>query len=176
MLDKKDPCHGRQKTQTTCECQAVAVREIVEAPFGGNAGAHPFVILGDFNDYLDTDAQGQTGIADLVEWGQVVNIVTRRLEQDRWTHCFKGNKHCGIPASCHQLDYLARIIHEGFVNNPGLPDSQPFPPVAGGYVVVGGHRAVSRCTGDARSVPDRRPQGVLFSPHCSRAAFAKNAG
>jgi hypothetical protein len=33
---------------------------------------------------------------------------------------------------------LARIIHEGFVNNPGLPDEQPFPPAAGGYVVVGG--------------------------------------
>jgi hypothetical protein len=32
----------------------------------------------------------------------------------------------------------ARIIHEGFVNNPGLPDEQPFPPAAGKYVVVGG--------------------------------------
>ena len=33
---------------------------------------------------------------------------------------------------------LARIIHEGFVNNPGLPDEQPFPPATGGYLVVGG--------------------------------------
>jgi len=33
---------------------------------------------------------------------------------------------------------LARIIHEGFVNNPGLPDEQPFSPAAGGYVVAGG--------------------------------------
>jgi hypothetical protein len=47
---------------------------------------------------------------------------------------------------------LARTIHEGFVNNPGLPDEQPFPLQAGGYVVVGGHRAVSPCTGDDRSV------------------------
>jgi hypothetical protein len=54
---------------------------------------------------------------------------------------------------------LARIIHEGFVNNPGLPGSQPFPPAAGRSVVVGGHRAVSRCTGGDRFVPDRRPKG-----------------
>jgi len=33
---------------------------------------------------------------------------------------------------------LARIIHEAFVKNPGLPDEQPFPPTAGGYLVVGG--------------------------------------
>ena len=31
-------------------------------------------------------------------------------------------------------------------------------------------------TGDAGSVPDRRPQGFLLSPHCSRAVFANNAG
>jgi hypothetical protein len=30
--------------------------------------------------------------------------------------------------------------------------------------------------GDARSVPDRRPQGFLLSPHCSRGVFANNAG
>jgi len=71
---------------------------------------------------------------------------------------------------------LARIIHEGHANNPGLPDQERFPPAAGGYWVAGGHRAESRCTGNARSVPARRPQGVLFSSHCSRAPFAKNAG
>jgi len=67
---------------------------------------------------------------------------------------------------------LARIVHEGFVNNPGLPDQQPFPRAAGGYVVADGHRAAAGRTGDDRSVPDRRPHVLLFSPHCSRAAFA----
>jgi hypothetical protein len=33
---------------------------------------------------------------------------------------------------------LARIIHEGFVKNPGLPDEQPFSPATGNYVVAGG--------------------------------------
>jgi len=39
-----------------------------------------------------------------------------------------------------------------------------------------GRGAVSRCTGDARSASDHRPQGFLLSPHCSRAVFANNAG
>ena len=71
---------------------------------------------------------------------------------------------------------LARIIHEGHVNNPGLPDHWPFSPAAGGCLVAGGNPAVSRRTGDVLSVPGRRPQGLLVSPHCSRVAFAKNAG
>jgi hypothetical protein len=44
---------------------------------------------------------------------------------------------------------LARIFHEGFVKIPGLPDQQPFPPAEEGNVVVDGHHAVARCTGDA---------------------------
>jgi hypothetical protein len=37
---------------------------------------------------------------------------------------------------------LARIIQEGFVKNPDLPDKQSVSPAAGRYVVAGGHRAV----------------------------------
>ena len=44
---------------------------------------------------------------------------------------------------------LARIIHEGHVNNPGLPSPWPFPPAAGRCSVVGrlGIRSASRGRG-----------------------------
>jgi hypothetical protein len=47
--------------------------------------------------------------------------------------------------ACH----LAQIIHEGFVNNLGLPDEQPISPATGNYLVAGGYHAVSPRTGDA---------------------------
>jgi hypothetical protein len=40
---------------------------------------------------------------------------------------------------------LARIIHEGSVNNPGLPDQWPIPLAAGRRMGVGVNCAVSRC-------------------------------
>ena len=106
MLDKDDPCHGRRVTRSKRKKQAGTVRQIVTDRFGASAGDHPFIVLGDFNDYLETDAQGKTGIDELVTWGQAVNVVDRLPEPDRWTHFFKGNTSCGLPASYHQLDYL----------------------------------------------------------------------
>ena len=67
----------------------------------------------------------------------------------------------GAPGMPHHS--LARIIHEGFVNNLGLPDQWPIPPVRkipdrdGGMTHGGGHTgypsartgAVSSCTSDA---------------------------
>jgi len=44
---------------------------------------------------------------------------------------------------------LARIIHEGRVNNPGLPDHEPFPHAAGGCLMAAGCHAASAGTGDA---------------------------
>jgi hypothetical protein len=45
---------------------------------------------------------------------------------------------------------LARIIHEGLVNNPGLPGQELLSLAAGQYtVVLAGDSAVSRGIGDA---------------------------
>jgi len=64
-----------------------------------------------------------------------------------------------MAASCgHPYLRLARIVHEGLVNNPGLPDQDPFPPAAGGYLAIRAHRAAPPYTGDARAVPARRLQ------------------
>ena len=71
---------------------------------------------------------------------------------------------------------LARIIHEERVNNPGLSGEGRFLFGARGYMLQGRYHAVSRRAGDADFVPNRWPQGLLLSPHCSRAVFANNAG
>ena len=77
-------------------------------------------MLGDLNDYLETDAQGRTGIDELVGWEAVVNVVDRLPEEEQWTHFFKGNARCPIPPSYHQLDYLllSKTLAEA---NPGEP-------------------------------------------------------
>lgn len=104
MLDRKDPKNGRRNTRRKREIQSQRVREIVTSRFGPQAGSHPFIILGDFNDYMESDLQGDPGITDLLEWNQVVNVVDRLPEEDRWTHFFKGNS--DVPAAYRQLDYL----------------------------------------------------------------------
>ena len=71
---------------------------------------------------------------------------------------------------------LARIVHEGFVNNPGLPDRQPFPSAAGGCVVVGGDLAVSRCAGtnDPSRTADQKGFYLAYR-HPARSNFRGNS-
>jgi endonuclease/exonuclease/phosphatase family metal-dependent hydrolase len=120
MMDRKHPCRGRSVTRPKRLRQAEAVKKIVIERFGKNAGAHPFVILGDFNDYLESDRQGRTALDSLVKWSEVENVVDRLDPKERWTHFWKGNPTCGTPPSYHQLDYilLSRRLAKG---NAGLP-------------------------------------------------------
>jgi predicted extracellular nuclease len=104
MMDMKEPCKGRRKTRTKREHQARRVKEVVSERFPDGDG--DFIVLGDMNDYLATDAQGESGITDLVCWDRVVNVVDRLPEEERWTHHFKGNKSCKQPEAYTQLDYL----------------------------------------------------------------------
>jgi predicted extracellular nuclease len=106
MLDKDDPCNGRRNTCDKRMAQAREVKKIITSRFGTRAGRKPFIVLGDMNDYVDTDEQGETGIAELVGWSQLVNVVDRMPPEERWTHFFKGNRSCKIAPSYHQLDYL----------------------------------------------------------------------
>jgi endonuclease/exonuclease/phosphatase family metal-dependent hydrolase len=120
MLDKKEPCKGRARTRAARQRQAQAVRDIVTARFGSNPGGQRFVVLGDLNDYLEADAQGTSGIVDLVEWDAVVNVVDRLDPDERWTHFFKGNSSCGLPPAYRQLDYV--LVSQALAGaNPGAP-------------------------------------------------------
>lgn len=106
---------GRRNTAARRERQAHGVREIVQDRFGNSAGEHPFVICGDFNDYLETDDQGEPSITELVEWDQVENVIERLPAEERWTHYYKARK------QYKQLDYmlLSRSVAQV---SPGPPE------------------------------------------------------
>jgi endonuclease/exonuclease/phosphatase family metal-dependent hydrolase len=91
---------GRKATSARRKLQAKKVMEIVKDRFGSTPGKENFIVLGDFNDYLETDKQGKTGIADLVKWNQVENVVARRPADDQWTHYYASGR------DYKQLDYL----------------------------------------------------------------------
>jgi endonuclease/exonuclease/phosphatase family metal-dependent hydrolase len=105
MLDQHDPKNGRRNTRARRELQARTVKEIVTDRFGARASRKPWIVLGDFNDYLETDEAGGSGIAELVEWNAVENVVDRLPQEERWTHYFR-TKSAPQPGSYHQLDYL----------------------------------------------------------------------
>ncbi len=104
MLDKSDPNNGRRNTAPRRAEQAAAVRRIVADRFGSSASDEPWMVLGDLNDYMETDAQGEPAIGELVEWDQLENVVDRLPAEERWTHFFKGAGQ--IPPGYHQLDYV----------------------------------------------------------------------
>jgi endonuclease/exonuclease/phosphatase family metal-dependent hydrolase len=106
---------GRAATRARRQVQCATVMEIIVDRFGAKAGQQPFIVLGDFNDYLATDAKGKTGIDELVGWDQVENAVDRLPEAERWTHYYDHDN------EYHQLDYLllSRALADA---NPGLPE------------------------------------------------------
>jgi endonuclease/exonuclease/phosphatase family metal-dependent hydrolase len=87
---------GRAQTRARRQLQARTTKRIVTDRFGANAGRHPFIVCGDFNDYRATGS----GVTSLVNWNQVEDVVRRRPASDRWTHYWAGGR------EYRQLDYL----------------------------------------------------------------------
>ncbi len=83
--------------------------------FGSQSGEHPFAVLGDLNDYLEDDDQGSTGIAELVGWDQLENVVERLPEDERRAHFYPKRR------AYHQLDYLL-LSRSLAATNPGSPE------------------------------------------------------
>lgn len=96
----KSMIETREETREKRERQAAGVKQIIEDRFGASPGSERFIVLGDLNDYLETDDQGKSGIKGLIEWDQVENVVMRRDADDRWTHYWAGGN------DYKQLDYL----------------------------------------------------------------------
>lgn len=107
---------SREETLKKRELQAKEVKKIIEARFGPNPGDESFIVLGDLNDYLESDEQGESAVKELVEWDQVENVITRRPAEDRWTHYWVwGNDY-------KQLDYLllSRSLAEASDGEPEI--------------------------------------------------------
>lgn len=101
-----DPRRAREHTRAKRHRQATAVRQIVEDRFGIDAGEAPFLVMGDFNDYPQDDAQGGSGLGPLLEWDMIENVIDRLPPRERWTHFWRGDRRLGLPFAYRQLDYL----------------------------------------------------------------------
>lgn len=88
---------GRDETRQRRLEQVKETRKIIERRFGRrNTGDHAWIVLGDFNDYMDSN----TSLSRLVSWNQVEDVIGRLPEDDRWTHYWsRGNEY-------HQIDYI----------------------------------------------------------------------
>lgn len=104
MFDKDNPCDGRRNSHRKRQIQAKRVKELVLEEFPDGDGE--YIILGDLNDYLETDSQGETAIDEITDWNMVENVVKRRPLDDQWTHYYEGNPTCGFPKTYKQIDYI----------------------------------------------------------------------
>ncbi|MES9524946.1 endonuclease/exonuclease/phosphatase family protein [Streptomyces capoamus] len=108
---------GRAQTRGRRQRQAAKVKEIVAGRFGTEApGEHPFVVLGDLNDYLEADGDGASGIDQLVTWDQVENVVARLPQDERWTHFWDGGD------EYRQLDYILPATSLALAAPHALPE------------------------------------------------------
>lgn len=92
---------GRANTRPKRLMQVQAVKNLVTQRFGSSSpGLKPFIVLGDFNDYIEDGDEAASGLPELVQWEQVENVVTRLDPDEQWTHYFAGGN------EYRQLDYI----------------------------------------------------------------------
>lgn len=96
----KSMMNGRPATKQRRLNQANGVIDILKERFGASYGRKKFVVVGDLNDYVETGKEDESGIKPLLTDSNLVNVVERLPEDERWTHYYKGDK------SYHQLDYI----------------------------------------------------------------------
>jgi endonuclease/exonuclease/phosphatase family metal-dependent hydrolase len=109
---------GRAATRASRVRQCHSIRRIIERRFGKNPGDSSFIVLGDFNDYAESDAQGETGIGELIYWRQVENVI-ERLPDDRW----RWTHHNWVEEDAYrQMDYLLLSKSLATINADVLPD------------------------------------------------------
>ncbi len=106
---------GRKQTHDKRLRQAAEVVRIVRERFGSSPGDQPFVILGDLNDYPETNEEGESALNDLVGWDAVENVAERLPDPEQWTHFWAKEK------EYRQLDYL--LLSRSLARaNPGPPE------------------------------------------------------
>jgi len=105
---------GRKKTRARRAVQVRKTKQIVRDRFGAKPGNGSWVVLGDFNDYMQTDKEGSPAIRPIVNWDQVENVVKRLPKAERWTHYYDDRD------KYTQLDYL--------LPSKSLAKASPSPP------------------------------------------------
>jgi len=87
---------GRKETKPRREEQAKRVAQLINDRWGGSNFQGNFIVLGDLNDYPDTN----TSLGALLTHPGLVNVIERLPSDDRWTHFYAGGN------EYRQLDYL----------------------------------------------------------------------
>jgi endonuclease/exonuclease/phosphatase family metal-dependent hydrolase len=142
---------GRAKTRARRLVQVDKALEIIKERFGRSAGREPFVVLGDFNDYMHTDDEGEPAIGALVQWSQVKNVVKRLPREEQWTHYYDDRD------KYTQLDYL--------LPSRALAEASPDPPE---IMRKGMPRRAKRYTGvRLTGIGENQPKA---SDHCAVVA------
>lgn len=90
MMQGRDASHNRRAEQV----QAVA--DLLDARWGKKQHKGNYVVLGDFNDYMDA----KTSLKPLVKHPHLVNVLDRLPKDERWTHYYARE------GTYRQLDYL----------------------------------------------------------------------
>lgn len=93
----KSMMEGRDDTKARREEQVQKVKEIIDQRWQDSDYDGNFIVLGDFNDYVDAN----TSLKALTDHHYLVNVVAEKLPQDeQWTHYWAGGN------EYRQLDYL----------------------------------------------------------------------
>lgn len=117
MLGGRGPTRGRRAEQSAM------VRTLAEHRFGAELSGN-VAILGDMNDFpQSTQERGETvttGLSALLDHPELVNIVDRLPNSERWTHWYNGGKR---GERARQLDYIflgSELDHEAGKPTPGI--------------------------------------------------------
>lgn len=114
----KSMMEGREVTKSRRVEQVEKVADIIDERWKKSKYEGNFVVLGDFNDYLDKN----TSLSALTSHKGLVHVSERIKEKDRWTHFWAGGN------EYRQLDYLllSKSLAASNTNSPeimrkGLP-------------------------------------------------------
>jgi endonuclease/exonuclease/phosphatase family metal-dependent hydrolase len=116
----------RDDTRPVRYAEASAVRAILEERFG-DPSKKDWIVVGDLNDYTETDGQPDAGngLQPLIGGGFAVDLVKRIKDPlDRWTHFYSADN------SYHQIDYIIASPSLAAKNKDCVPriirQGQPF--------------------------------------------------
>ena len=108
----KSMMEGREETRERRVEQVGRVAEILDATWQAGGYQGNFIVLGDFNDYVDPN----TSLGALTSHPQLGNIVDRLPEGERWTHFFAGGRR---GEKTKQLDFI--LLPTGLDTRAGHP-------------------------------------------------------
>ncbi len=121
----KSMSQAREKTRVMRQAESMGVRRLVEARFGSGVGDAPWLVCGDFNDYIEIDGAPELdeegnavphGLGPLVDPAFAVNLMERRPAKDRWTTYYAPGD------SYTQLDFILASPALAAANPKAIPD------------------------------------------------------